>query len=43
MNKCDWCSRSVNKDGKIVCPYEGCILTSSEITKIMENLSKIFK
>ena len=43
MNKCDFCPNSINKNGKIVCPWDECVLTSSKIREILDKLSKIEK
>ncbi len=41
MTKCDFCERSYLKNGKLVCPFLGCILTSSDIQKIYETIKHI--
>lgn len=39
MTKCDLCQYSYLKNGKLVCPYNGCILTSFDLEKIYEIIS----
>ena len=40
MNKCDLCPDSELIHGKLVCPYEACMLTKSEWEKILAVLEK---
>lgn len=39
MTKCDLCKHSHLKNGKLVCPYNGCILTSFDIEDIYKVIS----
>lgn len=36
MTKCDFCPYSENKDGKIVCPYNHCVLSPTDISRILQ-------
>ena len=36
MTKCDWCPNSRMENGRLVCPYQICTLTKSELEKIMK-------
>lgn len=38
MRKCDWCPHSRLKNGELKCPYSLCLLTESEIIKMLKNL-----
>lgn len=38
MNKCDICYLSHLENGKMVCPYSICILTKSQIDKMLKNI-----
>lgn len=38
MTKCDWCPHSRLKNGKLICPYRICFLTSTEIKEILRIL-----
>lgn len=43
MTKCDFCKHSHLENGKMVCPFLGCILTSSnleEIYRVIANMKK---
>lgn len=38
MIKCDWCNYSRLKNGKLICPFETCWLTNTEIKEILRIL-----
>ena len=39
ITKCDFCSLSVNKNGKLVCPHPACIISRTELDKILKIVS----
>ena len=39
MCKCDFCQHSRLVDGKLECPFIGCILTQSALDKILDKVS----
>ena len=41
MTKCDICHLSHIQDGKMVCPYNRCMLTKAQINEIIEKMIKI--
>lgn len=43
MTKCDFCSKSVNKNGKLVCQWgnDGCSMSQSQIIEILRLLAKM--
>ena len=41
MTKCDWCNYSRLKNGKLICPFEMCWLTKTEIKEILRALSNV--
>ena len=44
MTKCDFCPDSVLIKGKLVCPYDGaCMLSSEKIKEILKAISKTKK
>ena len=36
ITKCDFCRKSINKKGVLVCPLSSCILSKEEITEILK-------
>ena len=40
MTKCDFCSSSINKHGKIVCPFNFCAMPQQEVIEILRLLAK---
>ena len=41
MTKCDICKYSKNKDGKIICPYVQCVLTTGQHLLLLEILKNL--
>lgn len=37
--KCSFCTNSRMKDGKLTCPYASCVLSSSQIERMLRLLS----
>ena len=36
ITKCDFCSQSVNKKGVLVCPHGACIISRTELEKLLK-------
>jgi hypothetical protein len=41
MTKCDFCPYAHNKNGKIVCPHNACLLSKNDWYKILEAMKGI--
>ena len=40
MTKCDFCSCSINRNGKLVCPWDYCGMSQHEAIEILRLLAK---
>lgn len=43
MKKCDFCPNSILVHGELKCPYYCCILSSIQLQKILDAISKVKK
>ena len=41
FNKCAFCPNSVNKNGKLKCFYNICLLSDRDIQKMLEKIARI--